>query len=44
MKKLLLLLDTDPIPNVYDIFVGYDGGADQVVMADNSVRLATTRG
>jgi Methylene-tetrahydromethanopterin dehydrogenase, N-terminal len=31
MKKLLLLLDTDPIPNVYDIFVGYDGGADQVV-------------
>ena len=31
MKKLLLLLDTDPIPSVYDIFVGYDGGADQVV-------------
>jgi methylenetetrahydrofolate/methylenetetrahydromethanopterin dehydrogenase (NADP+) len=31
VKKLLLLLDTDPIPNVYDIFVGYDGGAEHVV-------------
>ena len=31
MKKLLLLLDSDPIPSVYDIFVGYDGGADHVV-------------
>ena len=31
MKKLLLHLDTDPIPSVYDIFVGYDGGADHVV-------------
>ena len=31
MKKLLLLLDSDPIPSVYDIFVGYDGGADAVV-------------
>jgi methylenetetrahydrofolate/methylenetetrahydromethanopterin dehydrogenase (NADP+) len=31
MKRLLLLLDSDPIPSVYDIFVGYDGGADHVV-------------
>jgi methylenetetrahydrofolate/methylenetetrahydromethanopterin dehydrogenase (NADP+) len=31
MKKLLLLLDTDPIPSVYDTIVGYDGGADHVV-------------
>jgi hypothetical protein len=31
MKKLLLHLDTDPISSVYDIFVGYDGGADHVV-------------
>jgi len=31
VKRLLLLLDTDPTPNVYDIFVGYDGGADHVV-------------
>jgi hypothetical protein len=31
MKRLLLLLDSDPIPSVYDIIVGYDGGADHVV-------------
>jgi hypothetical protein len=31
MKRVLLLLDSDPIPNVYDIIVGYDGGADQIV-------------
>ena len=31
MKKLLLLLDSDPIPSAYDIFVGYDGGADHIV-------------
>jgi len=31
MKRVLLLLDSDPIPNVYDIIVGYDGGADHIV-------------
>jgi hypothetical protein len=31
MKKLLFLLDTDPMPSVFDIVVGYDGGADHVV-------------
>ena len=31
MKRLLLLLDSDPMPNSYDIIVGYDGGADHVV-------------
>ncbi len=31
MKRLLLLLDSDPIPNAYDIIVGYDGGADHIV-------------
>ena len=31
MKKLLFQLDTDPIPNTFDIVVGYDGGADRVV-------------
>lgn len=30
-KKLLFLLDTDPVPSVFDTVVGYDGGADQVV-------------
>jgi methylenetetrahydrofolate/methylenetetrahydromethanopterin dehydrogenase (NADP+) len=28
---LLLLLDSDPMPNAYDIIVGYDGGADHIV-------------
>jgi len=31
MKRVLLLFDSDPIPNAYDIIVGYDGGADHVV-------------
>jgi methylenetetrahydrofolate/methylenetetrahydromethanopterin dehydrogenase (NADP+) len=31
MKRVLLLLDSDPIPNAYDIIVGYDGGADHIV-------------
>jgi methylenetetrahydrofolate/methylenetetrahydromethanopterin dehydrogenase (NADP+) len=31
MKRLLLLLDTDPMPNAYDTIVGYDGGADQIM-------------
>jgi hypothetical protein len=31
MKRVLLLLDSDPIANAYDIIVGYDGGADHVV-------------
>src|SRR5690242_8768007 len=31
MKRLLLLLDSDPMPNSYDIIVGYDGGADHIV-------------
>ena len=31
MKKLLFQLDTDPIPNTFDIVVGYDAGADHVV-------------
>jgi hypothetical protein len=26
MKKLLFLLDTDPMPSVFDTVVGYDGG------------------
>jgi hypothetical protein len=30
-KKLLFLLDTDPVPSVFDTVVGYDGGADHVV-------------
>jgi methylenetetrahydrofolate/methylenetetrahydromethanopterin dehydrogenase (NADP+) len=29
MKKLLLQLDTDPIPSVFDTVVAYDGGMDQ---------------
>ena len=29
MKRVLLLLDSDPIPNAYDVvIVAYDGGAD----------------
>ena len=28
MKRVLLLLDSDPIPNSYDIIIAYDGGAD----------------
>jgi methylenetetrahydrofolate/methylenetetrahydromethanopterin dehydrogenase (NADP+) len=31
MKRVLLLLDSDPVPNVYDTIVGYDGGADHIV-------------
>ncbi|MEM7542370.1 MAG: NADP-dependent methylenetetrahydromethanopterin/methylenetetrahydrofolate dehydrogenase [Pseudomonadota bacterium] len=31
MKKLLIQLDTDPIPNTFDAVVGYDGGADHVL-------------
>jgi hypothetical protein len=31
MKRVLLLFDSDPIPNSYDIIVGYDGGADHIV-------------
>ena len=31
MKRVLLLVDSDPIPNAYDIIVGYDGGADHIV-------------
>lgn len=31
MKKLLFLFDTDPYASVFDIVVGYDGGADQVI-------------
>ncbi len=31
MKKLLLQLDTDQRPSVFDTIVGYDGGADQVI-------------
>jgi methylenetetrahydrofolate/methylenetetrahydromethanopterin dehydrogenase (NADP+) len=30
-KKLLFLLDTDPVPSVFDTVVGYDGGADRVI-------------
>jgi methylenetetrahydrofolate/methylenetetrahydromethanopterin dehydrogenase (NADP+) len=30
-KKLLFLLDTDPMPSVFDTVVGYDGGADHVI-------------
>jgi methylenetetrahydrofolate/methylenetetrahydromethanopterin dehydrogenase (NADP+) len=30
MKKLLFLLDTDPYPSVFDVVVGYDGGADRI--------------
>ena len=30
MKKLLFQLDTDPIPNLFDTVVAYDGGADHV--------------
>ncbi len=28
MKKLLFQFDTDPMPSVFDVVVGYDGGAD----------------
>jgi methylenetetrahydrofolate/methylenetetrahydromethanopterin dehydrogenase (NADP+) len=31
MKRLLLLLHSDPMPNSDDIIVGYDGGADHIV-------------
>ena len=30
-KKLLIQLDTDPYPSMFDTVVGYDGGADRVV-------------
>ena len=30
-KKLMFLLDTDPVPSVFDTVVGYDGGADHVI-------------
>jgi len=30
MKKLLFMLDTDPVANTFDVVVGYDGGADVV--------------
>src|ERR1700758_1507133 len=30
-KKLLFLLDTDPVPSVFDTVVGFDGGADHVI-------------
>jgi hypothetical protein len=30
-KKLLFLLDTDPVPSVFDTVVGYDGSADHVI-------------
>jgi methylenetetrahydrofolate/methylenetetrahydromethanopterin dehydrogenase (NADP+) len=30
MKRVLLLFDSDQIPNVYDVIVGYDGGADHI--------------
>jgi methylenetetrahydrofolate/methylenetetrahydromethanopterin dehydrogenase (NADP+) len=30
-KKLLFLLDTDPVPSAFDMVVGYDGGADHVI-------------
>ena len=31
MKKLLIQLDTDSCPSVFDTIVAYDGGADQVI-------------
>lgn len=34
-KKLLFLLDTDPVPSVFDTVVGYDGGADHVIGYSN---------
>ena len=30
MKKLLFQFDTDPAPSVFDVVVGYDGGADHI--------------
>jgi hypothetical protein len=30
-KKLLVLVDTDPVPSVFDTVVGYDGGADHII-------------
>jgi hypothetical protein len=30
-QKLLFLLDTDPVPSVFDTVVAYDGGADHVI-------------
>ena len=44
MKKLLFQLDTDPIPNLFDTIVGYDGGADHVnalggIAPDNVAKL-----
>src|SRR5258706_5965591 len=31
MKKLLLQLDSSPLPSVFDRVVAYDGGADEVM-------------
>jgi len=31
MRKLLLQLDTSPLPSVFDRIVGFDGGADEVM-------------
>ncbi|MBN1220201.1 MAG: methylenetetrahydrofolate dehydrogenase [Anaerolineae bacterium] len=36
MKKLLLQLDTDPMPSSFDAVVAYDGGADQLVSYANT--------
>ena len=30
MKKLLFQFDTDAVPSVFDVVVGYDGGADHI--------------
>jgi hypothetical protein len=38
MKRLLLLLDTDPMPNAYDTIVGYDGGAELWAMTEAPIR------
>ena len=35
MRKLLLQLDTSPIPSVFDRVVAYDGGADEVMSCTN---------
>ena len=31
MRKLLLQLDSSPLPSVFDQVVAYDGGADEVM-------------
>ncbi|SEO85841.1 5,10-methylenetetrahydrofolate dehydrogenase (NADP+) [Methylobacterium sp. ap11] len=35
MKKLLFQFDTDPMPSVFDVVVGYDGGADIITVYPN---------